>query len=126
MFILQRLSIGGSDTETFIFYMMLALRPALWLFMAAGRRPAARLGVQCIELVESVIILIGTDVHSRANAKWPRSELESSRRHQGDTYGVSGDRHHASHAASPCKLLHKGSPLGPNSMLAYAHSHDSA
>ena len=59
--IIDRLSIGGSDTETFIFYMMLALRPALWLFMAAGRRPAARLGAQCIVLVDSVIIMIDTD-----------------------------------------------------------------
>ena len=91
--------------------------------MAAGRRPAARVVSLDIVLVDTFIILIGLDVHSRANG---RAMSQRASADQGDAYGLSGDRHHASHAASPCKLLLKGSPLGPDSMLAYAHIHDSA
>ena len=50
-----------------------------------------------IVLVGTVIILIGLDVHSRANG---RAMSERASADQGDAYGVSGDRHHASHASS--------------------------
>ena len=52
--------------------------------MAAGRRPAARLGAQCIVLVDSVIIMIDTDVHSRANGHTMSQRASAD---QGDAYG---------------------------------------
>ena len=49
-----------------------------------GRRPAARTGAPCIVFVDSVITLIGPDVHSRANG---HALSQRAAADQGDAYG---------------------------------------
>ena len=68
----------------FTFVCMLALRATLWPRTAAGRRPAVRAVVSCIVLVGTVIILIGPDVHSRANGRAMSQRADAD---QGEAYG---------------------------------------
>ena len=102
---------------------MFAFRPTAWPRTAAGCRYAARVDSLDIVLVGTVIILIGLDVQSRANG---RAMSERASADQGDAYDVSGDRHHASHAASPCKSQHTESTQSPDPMSTYARGHGSA
>ena len=68
----------------FTFICMLALGATVWLRAAARRRPAARTVGQYIELVGPVIILIGQEVHSRANG---RAMSQGAAADQGVSYG---------------------------------------
>ena len=63
---------------------MLALRATLWPMTAARRRLTARAVVSCIVLVGTVIILIGPDVHSRANGRAMSQRADAD---QGEAYG---------------------------------------
>ena len=68
----------------FTFICMLALGATVWLRAAARRRPAARAVGPYIELVGTVKILIGQEVHSRANG---RAVSQRAASNQGEAVG---------------------------------------